>query len=241
MVVNATMARTFWPHQSAIGHRINPGGTKAWCRVVGVVADIKNAGVDKPVGTELFYSYRLYAPSAFDVLIKPTGDPSNAVGAARKVVASLDSTLPLAKVRTMEDVVAAATTRPRFLTLILGMFSLLALCLAAIGIYGVISYSVEQRTSEFGIKMALGAQPQRVLRQVIGQGLILSLLGVAIGLAGSFLLSRLLEGMLFGISDSDSSAALITTCVLLLVSALASFLPALRAMRVEPMRALRYE
>jgi len=241
LVVNATMARTFWPHQSAIGHRIKPGGTKAWCRVVGVVADIKNAGVDKPVGTELFYSYRLYAPSAFDVLIKTTGDPSNAVGAARKVVASLDSTLPLAKVRTMEDVVAAATTRPRFLTLILGMFSLLALCLAAIGIYGVISYSVEQRTSEFGIKMALGAQPQRVLRQVIGQGLTLSLLGVAIGLAGSFLLSRLLEGMLFGISDSDSSAALITTCVLLLVSALASFLPALRAMRVEPVRALRYE
>jgi ABC-type antimicrobial peptide transport system permease subunit len=141
----------------------------------------------------------------------------------------------------MEDVIGAATTRPRFLTLILGMFSLLALCLAAIGIYGVISYSVEQRTSEFGIKMALGAQPQRVLRQVIEEGLMLSLLGVAVGMAGSFLLSRLLEGMLFGISGSDPSASLITTCVLMLVSALASFLPALRAMRVEPVRALRYD
>ena len=158
-----------------------------------MVADIKNAGVDKPVGTELFFSYRLYALSTFHVVIKTTGDPMNTVGAARKVVASLDSTLPLAKVRTVEDVVAAATTRPRFLTLTLEMFSLLALCLAAIGIYGVISYSVEQRTSEFAIKMALGAQPQRVLRQVIGQGLILSLLGVAVGLAGSFLLNRFLE------------------------------------------------
>jgi len=241
LVVNATMARTFWPHQSAIGRRLKPGGATAWCRVVGVIADIKNAGVDKPVGTELFYSYRLEPRPTFDVVIKTTGDPMSVAGAARKVVASLDSSLPLAKVRTLEDVVAASTTRPRFLTLILGMFSMLALCLAAIGIYGVISYSVEQRTSEFGIKMALGAQPQRVLRQVIGQGLTLSLLGVAIGLAGSLLLSRLLEGMLFGISKSDPSALLVTTCVLTLVSVLASFLPALRAMRVEPVRALRYE
>ncbi len=240
LIINATMARTFWPHQSAIGHRIKPG-TKVWCTVVGVVADIKNAGVDRPVGTELFYSFRLDAPSTFDVVIKTTGDPLSAIGGARKIVASLDSTLPLAKVRTMEDVVGAATTKPRFLTLILGMFSLLALCLAAIGIYGVISYSVEQRTSEFGIKMALGAQPQRVLRQVMGQGLVLSLAGVAVGLAGSFLLSRFLEGMLFGTSKSDPSASLITTCMLMLVSALASFLPALRAMRVEPVRALRYE
>lgn len=188
VAINATMARTFWPHQSAIGHRIRPG-TKVWCRVVGVIADIKNAGVDKPVGTELFYSYRLDAPRTFSVVIKTGGDPLALTGAARKVVASLDSTLPLATVRTMEDVIAASTTRPRFLTLILGMFSMLALCLAAVGIYGVISYSVEQRTTEFGIKMALGAQRQRVIRQVMGQGLALSLLGIAIGVIGALLLS----------------------------------------------------
>lgn len=240
LVINATMARTFWPHQSAIGRRIRPG-TKVWCRVVGVIADIKNAGVDKPVGTELFYPYKLYPPPDFDVLIKTSGDPLSMTGAARRVVASLDSTLPLAKVRTMEDVVASATTRPRFLTLILGMFSLLALCLAAVGIYGVISYSVEQRTSEFGIKMALGAQPRRVLGQVIAQGLTLSLLGVAIGLVGAFLLSRFLEGMLFGVSKTALSAPLFTALVLTLVSAFAAFLPALRAMRVEPVKALRYE
>jgi putative ABC transport system permease protein len=240
LAINATMARTFWPHQSAIGHRIRPG-TKVWCRVVGVIADIKNAGVDKPVGTELFYSYRLEAPTTFSVVIKTAGDPLRLVGAARRVVVSLDSTLPLAKVRTMEDVIAASTTRPRFLTLILGMFSMLALCLAAVGIYGVISYSVEQRTSEFGIKMALGAQRQRVLGQVVGQGLLLSLLGIGIGVIGALLMSRFLEGMLFGTSKTDPSALVVTACVLTLVSALAAFLPALRAMRVEPVRALRYE
>jgi putative ABC transport system permease protein len=240
VAINATMARTFWPHQSAIGHRIRPG-TKVWCRVVGVIADIKNAGVDKPVGTELFYSYRLDAPTTFSVVIKTAGDPLRLVGAARRVVVSLDSTLPLAKVRTMEDVIAASTTRPRFLTLILGMFSMLALCLAAVGIYGVISYSVEQRTSEFGIKMALGAQRQRVLGQVVGQGLLLSLLGIGIGVIGALLMSRFLEGMLFGTSKTDPSALVVTASVLTLVSALAAFLPALRAMRVEPVRALRYE
>jgi ABC-type antimicrobial peptide transport system permease subunit len=118
---------------------------------------------------------------------------------------------------------------------------MLALCLAAVGIYGVISYSVEQRTTEFGIKMALGAQRHRVIRQVMGQGLALSLLGIAVGVIGALLLSRFLEGMLFGTSKTDPSALVVTACVLTLVSALAAFLPALRAMRVEPLRALRYE
>lgn len=240
LVINATMARTFWPHQSAIGHRIRPG-TKVWCRVVGVIADIRNAGVDKPVGTEIFYSYSLDAPLTFSVVIKTAGDPLSLTGSARKVVASLDPTLPLAKVRTMEDVIAASTTRPRFLTLVLGMFSILALCLAAVGIYGVISYSVAQRTTEFGIKMALGAQRQRVIRQVMGQGLALSLLGIAIGIIGALLLSRFLEGMLFGTSKTDPSALVVTACMLTVVSALAAFLPALRAMRVEPLEALHYE
>ncbi len=240
IVINSTMARTFWPHRSAIGQRIRPG-TKVWCRVVGVIADVKNAGVDKPVGTELFYSYKLDPPQTLNVLIKTKGNPLSLTGAARNVVASLDSTLPLAKVRTMEDVVAASTTRPRFLTLILGMFSTLALGLAAVGIYGVISYSVEQRTTEFGIKMALGAQRQRVIGQVMGQGLALSFLGIVIGVIGALLLSRSLEGMLFGTSKTDPYALFFTAFILMLVSALAALLPALRAMRVEPVKALRYE
>jgi predicted permease len=241
VLVNAAMARTFWPHQSAVGRRVRPGGTKSWCTVVGVIADIKNAGVDKPSGTELFIPYQLYAPSSFDVVIKTAANPLSLVGEARRIVASIDSSLPLAKARTMDDVVSAATSRPRFLTLVLGMFSLLALCLAAVGIYGVISYSVEQRTAEFGIKMALGAEPRRLLREVVGQGLTLGLLGVAIGLSSALLLTKFLEGMLFGVSRSDPSSLAVTAGVLTLVTILASLLPALRAMRIEPVRALRYE
>jgi putative ABC transport system permease protein len=242
VVVNASMARTFWPHQSAVGRRVRPGGPKTpWCTIVGVIADIKNAGLDKPAGTELFFTYKLYAPSTFDVVIKTNGDPLSLSGEARRIVASIDASLPLAKVRTVDDVVSAATARPRFLTLILGMFSLLALCLATVGIYGVISYSVEQRTAEFGIKMALGAEPARLLRNVIRQGLTLGMIGVAIGLSGALLLTRFMEGMLFGVSRSDPSSLAVTVGVLTLATVLASLLPALKAMRIEPVRALRYE
>jgi putative ABC transport system permease protein len=241
ILVNASMAQTFWPHQSAIGHRVQPGGSNAWCHIVGVVADLKNAGVDKPVGTELFYPYKLHTPSSFDVVIKTAGDPMSVVSAARRAVTSIDPSLPVAKVRTMEEVVSAATTRPRFLTLILGMFSLLALGLAAVGIYGVIAYSVEQRTSEFGIKMALGAQPSRLLVGVILQGLTLGVSGVLIGVLAAYLLTRFLEGLLFGVSKYDPSAMALTACLLALISVLAAFLPALRAMRISPVMALRYD
>ena len=180
------MARTFWPHQSAIGKHVDPylPGKSGWCTVVGVIADMKNGGLDKLAGTELFIPYRLAASSTPTVLIRTNGNPLSVMPEARRIVASLDPSLPIAKVRTMDDVVEAASARPRFLTIILGLFSILALVLATVGIYGVISYSVEQRTSEFGIKIALGAEPRRLLLQVIGQGLVLAVAGVAAGLVG---------------------------------------------------------
>src|SRR5207302_8132976 len=131
-----------------------------------------------------------------NVAVKTTGDPVSLIGDVRRTVASIDPSLPLAKIRTMDDVVAAASSRPRFLTLILTMFSILALGLATVGVYGVISYSVEQRTTEFGIKMALGAEPGQLLLQVIGQGLLLGVIGVGLGIVGALLLTRSLEGLL---------------------------------------------
>jgi putative ABC transport system permease protein len=246
VVINAAMARTFWPHQSAIGRRVRLGGPKTpWIAVVGVVADIKNAGLDKPTATELFIPYQLLPTTngldGPNVAIKTIADPLSLAGAVRRIVASIDPSLPLAKVRTMEDVMAAASSRPRFLTLILTMFSVLALGLATVGIYGVMSYSVEQRTTEFGIKMALGAEPGQLLRQVIGQGLVLGLIGVGVGIVGALVLTRALEGLLFGVSQFDIPSFAVTAAILTLATMAACFLPALRAMRIEPVRALRYE
>ena len=243
VVVNAAMAHTFWPHESAIGHRVRPyaGGKSPWCTVVGVIADIKNGGIDKPAGTEIFIPYQLAASSEPNIVLRTSGDPLSLARAARGVIASVNPSLPVIKVRTMEDVLAAATSRPRFLTLILGMFSILALGLATVGIYGVISYSVEQRTAEFGIRMALGAEPRALLLQVVRQGLVLGLLGVGIGIAGAMLLTSSLEGLLFGVSRFDPSSFVATAAILAAATIVASFLPALRAMRIEPAQALRYE
>jgi predicted permease len=243
VVINAAMAHTFWPHESAIGRRVRPfrRGARVWCTVVGVVADIKNGGIDKPAGTEIFIPYQLAASAAPNIVIRTNGDPLSLAREARNVINGIDPSLPVVKMRTMEDVLAEATSRPRFLTLILGMFSILALGLATVGIYGVISYSVEQRTSEFGIRMALGAEPRGLLLQVIRQGLTLGLIGIAIGVGGAMLLTSSLEGLLFGVSRFDPAAFVATAAILAAATLVASFLPALHAMRTEPVQALRYE
>jgi putative ABC transport system permease protein len=244
VVVNAAMANTFWPHKSAIGRRIRLGGSKdPWYRVVGVISDIKNGGLEKPAGTELFMSYRAPEAQRYDyyVALKTASSPALAASEIRRVVSGLDPSLPISKVRTMEDVVAASRSRPRFLTTVLTIFSVLALALAAVGTYGVIAYSVEQRTSEFGIRMALGAEPQRLLLGVIGQGLLLGFIGVCVGLVFSSLLTSSLRGLTFGVSGFDAQSFVVTTALLTLVSVAASALPALRAVSVEPVKALRYE
>lgn len=202
---------------------------------------MKNTGLDKPTGTELFIPYRLAPTSTPIIAVKTTGDPISATSQVRRVIASIDPSLPLAKLRTMEDVIDAASSRPRFLTLILTMFSILALGLATVGIYGVISYSVEQRTTEFGIKMALGAEPGQLLLHVIGQGVLMGLIGVGVGIVGALLLTRTLEGLVFGVSQFDLPSAALTAFTLMLATVTACLLPALRAMRIEPVTALRYE
>jgi putative ABC transport system permease protein len=245
VVINASMARTYWPNQSSVGRRIRPGFQGPWYTVVGVVADVKNAGLDKPADTEAFFPYRL-APwdagtGAPNIVVKTAGDPLALAPIVRRTISQLDPSLPVAKVRTMEDVVAAANSRPRFLTLVLSLFSAIALLLAMIGIYGVISYSVEQRTSEFGIKMALGARPANLLMQVLGQGLALAFIGVGIGVALALLLAQSLQSFVYGASSSDNLVLVITAILLGACTIAASCVPALRAMRIEPVTALRYE
>jgi putative ABC transport system permease protein len=244
VIVNQTTARMYWPSESAIGHRVKPGFQGDWRTIVGVVEDVKNAGIDKPTGTELYIPYLQTAGVGMRngfVILRAKGDPAKMIGPSRRVIHEIDSSLPVAAVRTMDEVVSSAQARPRFLTLLLTMFSSVALALAAVGIYGVISYSVAQRTNEFGIRMAMGASQQDVLKMVLGQGLLLGLIGVALGAVGALALTRLIRGLLFGISSFDPVTFIVMAALLTAVTLIACWAPARRATRVDPMVALRYE
>jgi putative ABC transport system permease protein len=247
VVINQTMARTFWGNDSPIGRRLRPGrGTNAWCTVIGVVEDVKNHGLDKPTGTEIYLSRgQTYAQGNrifyLYLAVRSPGNPSAVINTLRRELRDLDPGLPLARIRTMDEVMSAAQSRPRFLALLLTLFSSVALVLAAIGIYGVISYSVAQRTKEFGVRMALGAQRGDVLGIVLGRGMVLALVGIGVGLGGAFVLTRFLSTLLFGVTPTDPATFVVVSMVLAIVAFLASYIPARRATKVDPMVALRYE
>lgn len=244
-IVNETMARTFWGNQNPVGRRLMPWyESKDWYMVVGVVDDVKNAGLERPTGTELYLPYQqaqgMGENSAY-IAVRTSGDPSAVVSEVRHVVQSLDPTLPLAHIRSMESVMSAAQSRPRFLALLLTLFSIVALTLAAVGIYGVISYSVAQRTREFGVRMALGAQRGDVLRLVLGQGMTLALTGVGAGGIAALGLTRFIASLLYGVKPTDPVTFALVSVLLVAVALLACFIPARRATRIDPMTALRYE
>ncbi len=245
VVVNQTLARTYWPRESALGHRLKTeyGPDAKWRTIVGVIGDIKNAGLDRPAGTELYVAFAQY-PNALrlaSLTVRTTGDPMSMVGAIRSQIHALDRGLPISQIRSMDEVMSVARSRPRFLTLLLTMFSGLSLILAALGIYGVISYSVAQRTSEIGIRMALGAQRTDVLRLVGATGIRLALAGTGLGAIGAFALTRVLSGLLFGVSSVDAVTFAAMAATLIAVTLLACYIPARRASRVDPLVALRYE
>lgn len=246
VIINKTMAMTFWPQQNPIGRRVQPGGNGSpWATVIGVVDDVKNAGIDRPAGTELYLPYRQVpgqgVTDMFVVLRAEHGDPQSLAGAVRSDLSELDPTLPLADVRLMEDVLSRAQARPRFLTLLLSLFSLIALAIATVGIYGVISYSVARRTKEFGLRMVLGAQGGDVLGLVMKQGAAMVAIGVVAGLVVAFALTRLMASLLFGITATDLPTFVSVTAILAAVALAACYAPARRATRVDPMQTLRYE
>jgi predicted permease len=244
VIVNQTMAQTFWPGQDPLGRRIRPGSTDPWCVIIGIVEDVKNAGLDRPAGTEIYIPYRQTQGSGFRnmyAVLRGRGDPRPLAGAVRQELSRLDPSLPLAQVRLMDDVMSAAQSRPRFLTLLLGLFSGVALAIATVGIYGVISYSVARRSKEFGLRMALGAQPGDVLRLVMKQGAMLALLGVGIGLTAAFALTRLMSTLLFGVTPTDPVTFASVSLILAGVALAACYVPARRATRVDPIQTLRYE
>ena len=243
VIINQTMARTYYGNESPIGRRVRPAFQDPWRTIVGVVADVKNAGLDASTGTELFFPHRQqgFTTRQGYIAVRTSGDPKSAISAVRAAVREVDPSLPIAQVQTMDEVLEGVRSRPRFLTTLLGFFSMTALVLAAVGLYGVISYSVARRTTEFGIRMAMGAGAGDVLGLVLGQGLRLALIGVAAGALGAFALTRLIRGLLFGISSFDPMTFAAMALVLIAVTVLACLIPARRATKVDPLVSLRYE
>ncbi|HYU22283.1 MAG TPA: ABC transporter permease, partial [Candidatus Dormibacteraeota bacterium] len=245
VIINKTMAMTFWPHQSPIGRRIRPGGSKDWCTIIGIVDDVKNAGLDRPAGTELYLPYRQPAGAGntdmYIVLRTPAAELRSLAGVVREQLNEIDPSLPLADIRMMENVLTRAQARPRFLTLLLSLFSGVALAIATVGIYGVVSYSVARRTKEFGLRMVLGAQGGDVLGLVMKQGAGMVAIGIVAGLATAFALTRLMASLLFGVTPTDLPTFAAVTAVLFGVALAACYVPARRATRVDPIQTLRYE
>jgi putative ABC transport system permease protein len=248
VVINQTLARRFWKG-NPIGRRLNPGGGQqpVWFTVVGIVEDTKNLGVDKPAGTELYFLQPQTATplggvnSQMGFVVRATGDPLAVAAAVRGAVRELDSGLPVYGLKTLSEVVGDSLVRPRFLSMLLMAFSVIAMVLAGVGIYGVMAYSVSQRTQEIGVRMALGASTSHVLKMVLGQGARMTAVGIGIGLGGAFALTRLMAKLLFEVSVTDPLTFAGVVALLSVVALLACYIPARRATRVDPMIALRYE
>ena len=245
VLVNEELVRRNWPGQNPLGKRLktvlNPQG--AWLTVVGVVENIRTMGPDVGFEPELYIPYTQYPwlLSPRHLVVRTAGNPLAIAPAIRQAVAALDNEVPISDIRPLNQIAGEPAAPRRFIMVLLGFFAALALLLAGVGIYGVMAYSVSQRTHEIGIRMALGAQQSEILRRVIGQGLVPVLLGMGAGLAGAVGLSRFLSSLLFQVQPTDSVTFAVVPLGLFVVALLACFIPARRAAKVDPMVALRYE
>jgi putative ABC transport system permease protein len=241
-IVNEPFAKQRWPGQSAVGKRFKLGQSDSdspWITIVGVSRDIKQFGVRERTTDVIYLPFAQSPPRTATILVRAAGDPSALVGPARSAIGALDGELAVFGITTMSEVLARSIWQPRLQALLVAAFAVIALVLAAVGVYGVVSYAVAQRTREIGVRMALGALPSSVLRLVVAQGVRLTLVGVVLGLAGSLAAARLLQGLLFGVNPRDPITFAVGPLVLIVVAVVACFVPARRAARVDPSIALR--
>jgi putative ABC transport system permease protein len=246
VVVNRAFVRRYFAQEDPIGKRFEAGlgpangGPQTWT-IVGVIGDTKQRGLAGDIMPEATASALQWPRYTMTLVLRTSVDPLSLVSAVRKQVSDLDKNLPLYGVQTMDDVLSAEVASQRFNAGALAGFAGLAVLLAAVGIYGVMAYAVSQRTHEIGVRIALGAERQNVLRMVLNQGLRLALIGVGLGLAASFALTRLMSSLLFGVRPSDPETFIVVTVALVAVALAACWIPARRATRVDPVIALRYQ
>jgi putative ABC transport system permease protein len=251
-VINETMARLYWPGESVLGRRFKvapPGGrddgSRPWLTIVGVVADVRQMGADAPVKSEMYIPQRQAALYPFhaprDLVVRASVEPLGLVPAVREAIREADPAQPVSNVRTMDEVLGRETAQRQLGATLVLSFAALALLLAALGIYGVLAYFVTQHVPEIGVRLALGARPADILGLVLKRGMTLALVGLAVGLAASYALTRLMTGLLFGVSATDPLTYAGVALVIAAVALAACLVPARRAMKVDPMQALRYE
>ncbi len=242
VVVNETFGQRYFPGEDPLGRRIRFGDDdRPWFTIVGIIADVRTRGARESAQVETFVPYWQLTEPGMNVILKAAGDPALLAAPLRRAVADLDRGVPVAGITTLEAIVRESIEQPRFFALLSGAFAILALSLAAIGLYGVLAYTVSQRTTEIGVRMALGATASEVFRLVIGEGLRLTAAGLVFGIVGSLAVGRLLTTMLFGVGPADPRIFAGTAVVLVAAAALACVIPARRATRVDPMIALRAE
>jgi len=245
-IINKALAHRYWPGESPLGKRIEVASNKQWLSVVGVVGDVKRQGLEAETEPGYFTPH-LQPPagrhlhSGWNLVVRTASDPMSLAAAVQREVWAVDKDQPVTNIQTLEQVISDSIAPLRFRTLLLGLFAVVALVLATVGIYGVMAYAVMQRTREIGIRMALGAQLRDVLKLVIGQGMRLALIGIALGLLAASALTRLVKSLLFGVSATDPVTFVIVATLLAGMALLACWLPARRATKVDPMIALRCE
>jgi len=241
-IVNASLARRYWPNEDPIGKhmRMDDDGEQ-WMTVVGVVGDSRSLGLDQ-APAPMFYVPLPQLPLPFmSIVVRSAAGTAGVASAVRTAQRAVDPDLPLGNVRPLRDVVNAAVAEPRFRTTLVGAFAVMALVLAAVGVYGLISYGVALRTREIGIRVALGAQPRQVLLPVIREGLTLTLAGITLGAIGSLAATRLLAGLLFEVDATDPLTFMLAALALLATGLVASYVPSRRTLNVDPLTALRAE
>jgi putative ABC transport system permease protein len=245
VLINKTMAAQLWPNQSPIGKRVRfPSDEKKadpWRTIVGIVNDVSQYAVDKKAPMQMYVPLAQFPTSFNSIVVKTEGDPMSMIGAVRREILAVDKDQAVFNLTTLDQLHGESILLRRFFMVLLLVFAVVALVLAAVGIYGVMSYVASQRTHEIGIRMALGAQAKDVLKLIIGNGMFLALIGVAMGIAGALALTRLLAGLLFGVAATDSLTFISVSVGLVAIALLACYIPARRATKVNPLVALHYE
>jgi predicted permease len=240
-IVSVTLARRYWPGDNPIGKRLRFDPNDDWVTVVGLVGDVRQLGLSEEPPPLLYLPYQQFPLPFTDVTVRSRLPTSAVSSILRSQLAAADPDLPFGDLMTLQSVVDKSVDEPRFRTLLIGIFAILALLLAAVGVYGLISYSVTQRTKEIGIRVALGARPRQVLLPVVREGLVLGLVGIGLGLAGALAVTRVLSAFLFGVGATDPVTFGLVSALLLLIAVAASYIPSRRALKVDPLIALRVE